>query len=240
MTTWLVDAILFDLDGTLVDSAGSVRTQLAAARRQDRPAMARGRSRTSTGCRCQQVMAMLEPDMPPERVEELRVFMVESESTDIDGVVAQPRRRGGARRVCRRSGWRSSPAGECGWPVPGSRPPGCPPRRSWSPRTTSRRQAGPRAVPDGRRSCSASHRSAAWWSRTHPAGVASARAAGCPVIGVLTTHDALDAPSVPSLADVRFTPVDGGIEVSIPDAVCRRPTFLMHVAVGFGGRPVRR
>ena len=38
-----------------------------------------------------------------------------------------------------------------------------------------------------------------------PAGVSSARAAGCPVIGVLTTHASLDAPSVPSLADVRFT-----------------------------------
>jgi sugar-phosphatase len=49
-----------------------------------------------------------------------------------------------------------------------------------------------------------------------PAGVISAKAAGCPVIGVLTTHAALDAPSVTSLDQVTFTPVDGGIEVSIP------------------------
>ena len=48
-----------------------------------------------------------------------------------------------------------------------------------------------------------------------PAGVISAKAAGCPVIGVLTTHTALDAPSVTSLDQVTFTPVDGGIEVSI-------------------------
>jgi hypothetical protein len=34
---------------------------------------------------------------------------------------------------------------------------------------------------------------------------------------VLTTHASLDAPSVRSLADVQFTPVDGGIEVSIPE-----------------------
>jgi sugar-phosphatase len=48
-----------------------------------------------------------------------------------------------------------------------------------------------------------------------PAGVISARAAGCPVVGVLTTHTELDAPSVRTLAEVRFTPVDGGIEVAI-------------------------
>ena len=50
-----------------------------------------------------------------------------------------------------------------------------------------------------------------------PAGVISARAAGCPVIGVLTTHHELDAPSVRTLADVRFTVLEGGIEVSIDD-----------------------
>ena len=50
-----------------------------------------------------------------------------------------------------------------------------------------------------------------------PAGVLSAKAAGCPVIGVLTTHAELDAPTVRTLADVRFTPVDGGIEVTIAD-----------------------
>jgi sugar-phosphatase len=49
-----------------------------------------------------------------------------------------------------------------------------------------------------------------------PAGVISAKAAGCPVIGVLTTHAALDAPTVTSLDQVTFSPVDGGIEVSIP------------------------
>ena len=37
------------------------------------------------------------------------------------------------------------------------------------------------------------------------------------VIGVLTTHAELDAPTVRTLADVRFTPVDGGIEVAIAD-----------------------
>ncbi len=51
-----------------------------------------------------------------------------------------------------------------------------------------------------------------------PAGVLSAKAAGCPVIGVLTTHADLDAPTVATLAEIQFSTVDGGIEVSIPSA----------------------
>jgi mannitol-1-/sugar-/sorbitol-6-phosphatase len=48
-----------------------------------------------------------------------------------------------------------------------------------------------------------------------PAGVQSAKAAGCPVIGVLTTHAELDAPSVRSLADISFAVHDGGLEIGI-------------------------
>ena len=89
MTTWLVDAILFDLDGTLVDSAASVERswqQLADKIGRPWPEV----QPHIHGVPVPQVMAMLEPEMPAERVEELRVFMVESESTDTEGVVAQP------------------------------------------------------------------------------------------------------------------------------------------------------
>ena len=51
-----------------------------------------------------------------------------------------------------------------------------------------------------------------------PAGVASAKAAGSPVIGVLTTHPALDAPTVRTLGEIAFAPVTDGIEVSIQDS----------------------
>ncbi len=89
MTTWLVDGILFDLDGTLVDSAGSVeRSWRKLADKIGRPWPEV--QPHIHGVPVQQVMALLEPDMPAERVEELRVFMVESESTDVEGVVAQP------------------------------------------------------------------------------------------------------------------------------------------------------
>jgi len=213
MTTWLVDAILFDLDGTLVDSSGSVERswrQLADKIGRPWPEV----QPHIHGVPVAQVMALLEPDMPAERVEELRQFMVESESTDTEGVVAQP----GAEAVLaalppervaivtsggvRLSSARIAAAGlarpavvvtaddvSLGKPDPapylmGAAKLGFPPERCL-------------VVEDA------------------PAGVISAKAAGCPVIGVLTTHTELDAPSVRTLAEVRFTPVDGRIEVAI-------------------------
>ena len=215
MTTWLVDAILFDLDGTLVDSTASVERswrQLADKIGRPFPEI----EPYIHGMPVAQVMAMLEPEMSAERVDELRVFMVESESADTVDVVAQP----GAHEVLaalprdrvaivtsggvKLSSARIAAAGlgrpdlvvtaddvTIGKPDPapylmGAKLLGFPPERCL-------------VVEDA------------------PPGVESARAAGCPVVGVLTTHASLDAPSVRSLADVQFTPVDGGIEVSIPE-----------------------
>lgn len=217
MTTWLVDAILFDLDGTLVDSTASVERswrQLADKIGRPWPEV----EPHIHGVPVAQVMAMLEPEMTAERVDELRVFMVESESADTVDVVAQP----GAQEVLaalprdrvaivtsggvKLSSARIAAAGlarpdlvvtaddvTIGKPDPapylmGAKMLGFPPERCL-------------VVEDA------------------PPGVESARAAGCPVVGVLTTHASLDAPSVRSLADVQFTPVDGGIEVSIPDPI---------------------
>jgi sugar-phosphatase len=214
MTTWLVDAILFDLDGTLVDSAGSVERswkQLADKIGRPWPEV----QPHIHGVPVAQVMALLEPDMPADRVEELRLFMVESESTDTVGVVAQPGAAdvlavlppdrvaivtsGGVRLASSRIAAAGLPTPavvvtaddvSVGKPDPapylmGAARLGFPPARCL-------------VVEDA------------------PAGVISAKAAGCPVVGVLTTHTALDAPSVTSLDQVTFTPVDGGIEVSIP------------------------
>jgi sugar-phosphatase len=215
MTTWLVDAILFDLDGTLVDSAGSVeRSWRQLADKIDRPWPEV--QPHIHGVPVQQVMALLEPEMSAERVEELRQFMVDSESSDTEGVVAQPsaatvlaalpRDRvaivtsGGVRLASSRIAAAGLPTPDVvvtaddvsvGKPDPapylmGARLLGFPPERCL-------------VVEDA------------------PAGVISAKAAGCVVIGVLTTHAELDAPTVRTLADVRFTPVDGGIEVAIAD-----------------------
>jgi mannitol-1-/sugar-/sorbitol-6-phosphatase len=200
MTTWLVDAILFDLDGTLVDSTASVERswrQLADKIGRPFPEI----EPYIHGIPVAQVMAMLEPEMSAERVDELRVFMVESESADTVDVVAQP----GAHEVLaalprdrvaivtsggvKLSSARIAAAGlgrpdlvvtaddvTIGKPDPapylmGAKLLGFPPERCL-------------VVEDA------------------PPGVESARAAGCPVVGVLTTHASLDAPSVRSLADV--------------------------------------
>jgi len=200
MATWVVDAILFDLDGTLVDSAGSVeRSWRQLADKIGRP-WAEVRPHIH-GVPVPQVMAMLEPDMAAERVEQLRVFMVESESTDTVGVVAQP----GAAEVLaalpaervgivtsggvRLAGSRIAAAG---LPTPGvvvtaddvtvGKPDPAP------------YLMGAKKLGFAPEKCLV--------VEDAPAGVASAKAAGCPVIGVLTTHPALDAPTVSTLGDI--------------------------------------
>jgi sugar-phosphatase len=214
MTTWLVDAILFDLDGTLVDSAGSVqRSWRRLAEKIDRPWPEV--EPHIHGVPVAQVMAMLEPDMPAERVEELREFMVESESTDTVGVVAQP---SAAEVLAALPPERVAIVTSGGVRLAGSRiaAAGLP---------TPAVVVTADDVPVGKPDPAPYLKGAALLGfpparclvvEDAPAGVSSARAAGCPVIGVLTTHDALDAPSVRSLADVRFSTVDGGIEVTIP------------------------
>jgi len=214
MTTWLVDAILFDLDGTLVDSSGSVqRSWRRLAEEIDRPWPEV--EPHIHGVPVAQVMAMLEPDMPAERVEELREFMVESESADTVGVVAQP---SAAEVLAALPPERVAIVTSGGVRLAGSRiaAAGLP---------TPAVLVTADDVPVGKPDPAPYLKGAALLGfpparclvvEDAPAGVSSARAAGCPVIGVLTTHDALDAPSVRSLADVRFCTVDGGIEVTIP------------------------
>lgn len=214
MRSWLVDAVLFDLDGTLVDSSGSVhRSWRKLAERIGRPWPEV--EPHIHGVPVQQVLARLEPDMPPAEVAEVSEFMIATESGDTEGVVAQS----GAVAVLsllppervaivtsgtvRLAGARIAAAGlprpavvvtaddvEVGKPDPapflaGAARLGFPPARCL-------------VVEDA------------------PAGVTSATAAGCPVVGVLTTHDALDAPTVASLDQIDFQLVDGGIRVSIP------------------------
>jgi len=213
MTTWVVDAILFDLDGTLVDSAGSVeRSWRQLADKIGRP-WSEVRPHIH-GVPVPQVMAMLEPDMPPERVEELRLFMIESESADTEGVVAQP----GAAQVLASlppervaivtsGGTRLASAriAAAGLPTPGV-------VVTADDVTIGKPDPGPYLM--GAKLLGFPPERCLVVEDT-PAGVASAKAAGSPVVGVLTTHAALDAPTVRTLGEITFTPVAAGIEVSI-------------------------
>ena len=89
MTTWQVDAVLFDLDGTLIDSSGSVqRSWRALAEHIGRPWPEV--EPHIHGVPVGQVLALLEPDMPADEVARVSEFMITTESTDTEGVVAQP------------------------------------------------------------------------------------------------------------------------------------------------------
>ena len=213
MTTWLVDAILFDLDGTLVDSAGSVqRSWRRLAEKINRPWPEV--EPHIHGVPVAQVMAMLEPDMAAERVEELREFMVESESADTVGVVAQP---SAAEVLAALPPERVAIVTSGGVRLAGS-------RMAAAGLPTPAVVVTADDVPVGKPDPAPYLKGAALLGfpparclvvEDAPAGVSSARAAGCPVIGVLTTHPALDAPTVSTLGDIRFTLVAGGIEVGI-------------------------
>ena len=213
MATWVVDAILFDLDGTLVDSAGSVeRSWRQLADKIGRP-WAEVRPHIH-GVPVPQVMAMLEPDMAAERVEQLRVFMVESESTDTIGVVAQP---GAAELLAALPAERVGIVTSGGVRLAGSRiaAAGLPtPGVVVTADDVTVGKPDPAPYLMGAKKLGFAPEKCLVVEDA-PAGVASAKAAGCPVIGVLTTHPALDAPTVSTLGDIRFTLVAGGIEVGI-------------------------
>ncbi|HZM68192.1 MAG TPA: HAD-IA family hydrolase [Nakamurella sp.] len=213
MATWVVDAILFDLDGTLVDSAGSVeRSWRQLADKIGRP-WAEVRPHIH-GVPVPQVMAMLEPDMAAERVEQLRVFMVESESTDTVGVVAQP---GAAELLAALPAERVGIVTSGGVRLAGSRiaAAGLPtPGVVVTADDVTVGKPDPAPYLMGAKKLGFAPEKCLVVEDA-PAGVASAKAAGCPVIGVLTTHPALDAPTVSTLGDIRFTLVAGGIEVGI-------------------------
>ena len=216
MTTWVVDAILFDLDGTLVDSAGSVeRSWRQLADKIGRP-WPEVRPHIH-GLPVAQVMAMLEPDMSPERVDELRLFMIESESTDTEGVVAQP---SAARVLAALPPDRVAIVTSCGTRLASARiaAAGLP-----TPGVVVTADDVTVGKPDPAPYLMGAKLLGFPAQRClvvedAPAGVASAKAAGSPVIGVLTTHPALDAPTVRTLGEIAFAPVTDGIEVSIQDS----------------------
>src|ERR671933_2203431 len=83
----LVDAVLFDLDGTLVDSTASV------VRNWRRIATMLGRDGEDLvgdrhGVPGREVLRILEPDLPEERIRELDRALIEGEIADTGDVTA--------------------------------------------------------------------------------------------------------------------------------------------------------
>jgi mannitol-1-/sugar-/sorbitol-6-phosphatase len=212
MPELLVDAVLFDMDGTLVDSTASVlRNWQRVAAMLGRPGEDLVGDRHGVPGR--QVLRIIEPGLSGERIDELDRVLIEGEVADTADVTAT---KGALELVCALPGDRwaivtSAPRrladarlAAAGVPVPEvlvtaddvrAGKPGPEPYRLAA-RLMGRPAVRCLVIEDA------------------PAGIASARAAGCPVLGVLSTFPSLDAVTVADLAAVTITPTAAGLVVA--------------------------
>jgi sugar-phosphatase len=208
-----VDAVLFDLDGTLVDSSASViRAWEATAAKLDIPFAAF--EPYLHGIPGEQVLATVAPNLSPGQVRDLSQWMLVSEAADTDGIAPTPGALDAldglppARWAIVTSGdhrLATARIAAAGLPTPAVLV------------TSDDVRAG---KPDPEPYLLAADRLGFVPARClvvedAPAGVTSGRAAGMPVLGVLTTYPQLDAnATVPDLSTVDIYPTADGIRVS--------------------------
>jgi sugar-phosphatase len=207
-----VDAVLFDLDGTLVDSTASVH------RNWQRIAALLGRDGEDLvgalqGIPGSQVLRIIEPGLPDQRVHELNQNLIEGEIDDTADVVAT---KGAAELI------KAIP--EARWGVVTSAPlrlararlaaAGLP-----TPRTLVTADDVAIGKPDPAPFRLGAERIGHPATRClaiedAPAGIASATRAGCHTVGVLTTYPHLDGDTVPDLSAVALRLTQHGLTVS--------------------------
>jgi sugar-phosphatase len=206
-------AVLFDLDGTLVDSSASVlRAWHATAAKLELPFAAF--EPYLHGIPGETVLATVAPDLPPAQVRELSEWMLVSEAADTDGVTAQP----GALAALAglpMNRWAIVTSGD---------------HRLATARIAAARLPTPTLLvtsddvragkPDPEPYLLAAARLGFAPGRClvvedAPAGVSSGQAAGMPVLGVLTTYPHLDATAtVPDLSTVDIHADADGLRVT--------------------------
>jgi sugar-phosphatase len=208
----LADAVLFDLDGTLVDSTASVM------RNWRRIATMLGRDGEDLvgnlhGIPGRQVLRMIEPDLTEERIRELDQALIDGEATDTRDVAAID----GALRLL-------EAIPEDRWAIVTSGP-----RRLALARLAAAALPVPSIMvtaddvregkPDPAPFLLGAQRLGLPPERClviedAPAGITAARAAGCPVLGLLTTFPALDADTVKDLTAVAVDVTATGLVVT--------------------------
>ena len=216
MTRVFADALLLDLDGTLVDSTASVLrnwARIAAMLGREGEDIHGGRH----GVPGRQVLRTIEPGLSEERIRELDRALHEGEISDTRDVTATkgalplvealPSDRwaivtSGSRRLA------LARLGAAGLPVPAVMVTADDVRNGKPDPAPYRLAARHLGWPTER--CLA--------IEDAPAGITAARAAGCHTLGVLTTFTALDATTVADLSAVAVEVTADGLIITYPSS----------------------
>ena len=212
MPTLLTQAVLFDLDGTLVDSTASVdRSWHHIAQLMGRdPADIVGKYHGMPGSL---ILRLVDPTLSDDRVRELNQALLDLETTDTGDVTALP---GAAAAMNTLPAERWAIVTSCSAPLAKARlaAAGLPtPQTIVTADDITHGKPHPEPFLAGARAVGHSPQDCLVFEDA-PAGVTAAQAAGCTVLGVQTTHDALDTETTKNLSHVTFRSRADGISVS--------------------------
>lgn len=213
MQQWVVDAILFDLDGTLIDSTPSVeRSWRSLGEKVGIPY--ESFAGWYHGVPARQTLRRLMPDAAESEIAEIAEWLVEVEATDTEDVIVLP----GSETVLDLlpvDRWAIATSGterlaKARIAAAGLK----------MPRTLVTADDVTMGKPDPAPYLLAAERLGYDPRRClvvedAPAGVTSGLAAGCHVLGLRTTHDDLTVPSVADLSEVDISADRTGIIVTI-------------------------
>ena len=212
MPTLLTQAVLFDLDGTLVDSTASVdRSWHHIAQLMGRdPADIVGKYHGMPG---NSILQLVDPTLSEDRIRELNQALLDLETTDTLDVTALP---GAAAAMSILPAERWAIVTSCSMPLAAARLNAA---RLPTPKTIitaddiTHGKPHPEPFLTGARALGYAPQDCLVFEDA-PAGVTAAQAAGCTVLGVQTTHSVLNTELIKNLSHVTFTPQNGGISVS--------------------------
>jgi sugar-phosphatase len=216
MPQLVVEALLFDLDGTLVDSTASVeRNWRRLAEKMGVPF--HDIEHLIHGIPARQVVPMIDPDASPEWIEELSQFLLDGEATDTADVHALP----GAVEALDglpTNRWAIVTSGSKRLALARITAGGLPvPRHLITADDVKVGKPDPAPYLAGAGLFGVAPQRCLVFEDAPP-GVASARAAGAHVLGLLTTHPDLGEtehiPTITSFEQVEFSPDRLGVVVS--------------------------